>query len=174
MAKCAPAPKGDRGSAEDAVASFACLYYHLVFATKGREPLVTAEIRPRLWAYIGGVIGSQSGVALAIGGTADNVHILASLPKNRTIPDLLREIKANSSRWVHETFPHPRFAWQDGYAAFTISVRGLPQVKAYIERQEEHHREVGFEDEFRSFLAEHGVECDERYVWGKDCRPSGA
>ncbi|MBM3476300.1 MAG: IS200/IS605 family transposase [Armatimonadetes bacterium] len=156
------------------MASFACLYYHLVFATKGREPLVTPEIAPRLWSYIGGIIRSQGGLALAIGGTADHVHLLASLPKNRTIPDLLREIKANSSRWVHETFPHPRFAWQDGYAAFTVSVRGLPQVNAYIAGQEEHHAKVSFEDEFRSFLAEHGVEYDERYLWGKDCRPSGA
>ena len=156
------------------MASFACLYYHLVFAAKGREPLVTPEIRPRLWGYIGGIIRSQGGLALAIGGTADHVHLLASLPKNRTIPDLLREIKANSSRWVHETFPRSGFAWQDGYAAFTVSVRGLTQVKAYIARQEEHHRKVSFEDEFRSFLAEHGVEFDERYLWGKDCRPSGA
>jgi len=167
-------PEANQVPAEKPVASFACLYYHLVFAAKGREPLVTPEIRPRLWGYIGGIIRSQGGLALAIGGTADHVHILASLPKNRTIPDLLREIKANSSRWVHETFPHPRFAWQDGYAAFTISVRGLPQVKAYIARQEEHHAKVSFEDEFRSFLAQHGVEYDERHIWGKDCRPSGA
>jgi len=156
------------------VASFACLYYHLVFATKGREPLATEDVRRRLWAYISGIIRSQGGLALAIGGTADHVHILASLPKSRTIPDLLREIKANSSRWVHETFAQPRFAWQDGYAAFTVSVRGLPQVKAYIARQEEHHAKVSFEDEFRSFLAQHGVEYDERHIWGKDCRPSGA
>jgi putative transposase len=147
------------------VPSFVCLYYHIVFATKGREPLVSPELRPRLWAYIAGIIRSQGGLALAIGGTADHVHILASLAKGKTIPNALREIKAGSSHWVHEAFPRLTFAWQEGYAAFTIGARALPQVKGYIARQEEHHRQVSFEEEFRSFLAEHNVEYDERYLW---------
>ena len=156
------------------MASFVCLYYHLVFGTKGREPLIIPETRLRLWDYLGGIVRSQGGVPHAIGGTADHVHILASLPKDKTLPTVLREVKAGSSHWVHVTFPCPRFAWQEGYGAFTVSVRGLPSVKAYIARQDEHHREVSFEEEFRSFLAEHGVEYDERYLWSTNRRPYGA
>jgi REP element-mobilizing transposase RayT len=167
-------PVGAGGHLEDVVPSFVCLYYHLIFATKGRAPLIGPEVRPRLWDYLGGILRSQGGVPHAIGGTANHVHILTALGKSKTIPDVLREVKAGSSQWVHETFPRVPFAWQEGYAAFTVGVQGLAQVEAYIARQEEHHRQVAFEAEFRSFLAEHGVEYDERYLWGKDRRPFGA
>jgi len=150
------------------MASFVCLHYHIVFSTKDRRPVATPEVRPRLWGYIGGIVQSQGGVALAIGGTADHVHVLAGLPKGKTVPDAIREIKANSSRWVRETFPELGFAWQAGYGAFTVGVRGLPRVKGYIARQDEHHATVSFEDEFRSFLAEHGLAYDERYLWGNE------
>ncbi|MBM3500986.1 MAG: transposase [Armatimonadetes bacterium] len=156
------------------MASYVCLYYHIVFGTKGRARSIGPEARPRLWDYIGGIVRSQGGVPYAIGGAADHVHILANLPKDRTIPDVLREVKGGSSQWMHSTFPDVPFTWQEGYGAFTVSVRGLGQVTAYIARQEEHHREVTFEEEFRSFLNEHGVEYDERYLWGTNRRPYGA
>ena len=147
------------------MSTFTCLYYHIVFGTKDRRTLIAPGLRPQLHAYIGGIARDQKGIALAIGGPDDHVHVLARLDKNRTVPDLVREWKGSSSRWVHETFPDLVFGWQDGYAAFTVSVNGLPQVKAYIARQVEHHRTITFEEELRSFLECHGVEYDERYLW---------
>ena len=148
-----------------ALSSFTCLYYHVVFGTKERRPLITPDIRPRLYAYVGGIVRDQRGTVLAIGGGDDHVHVLADLDKARTIPDAVRDWKRGSSRWVHEELGDARFGWQTGYAAFTVSVSGLPQVKAYIAGQDEHHRAVTFEEEYRSFLERHGVEYDEQYLW---------
>ena len=138
--------------------SFASLHYHIVFATHGRHPLITGEVAARLHAYLAGIIESQGGQAVLTGGTADHVHVLAALSKNRAITDTIRDLKSNSSRWVHETFPElGEFAWQAGYGAFTVSISGIPRVKAYIAHQAEHHKETTFEDEFAAFLARHGI-----------------
>ena len=148
------------------MSSLVCLYYHIVFSTKDRALLLTPTLRERLWPYLGGIIRDQGGIALAVGGTADHVHVLARLAKDRTIPDVLRELKGSSSHWVHEMSPELSFGWQAGYAAFTVGVRGVPQVQAYIARQEEHHWTTTFQDELRAFLDQHGIEYDERYLWG--------
>ena len=145
--------------------SFASLYYHIAFGTKDRRPLITPDLAAPLHNYMAGIIQRLAGRALATGGTADHVHILAALDKDRAVSAVIRDLKANSSRWVHETYPeHADFGWQEGYGAFTVSVRGLDSVRAYIARQEEHHRTVSFRDELASFLREHGIPYDERYV----------
>jgi len=95
----------------------------------------------------------------------DHVHILTQLAQNRALADMMRDLKANSSRWVHETFPERRdFGWHDGYAAFTVSVKGVPKVKDYIARQEEHHRVTSYREELKSFLEAHDIPFDERYL----------
>ena len=146
--------------------SFACLYYHLVFSTKERMPLITANLCPRLQDYIGGILRMQNGLLLTAGGASDHQHLLIQGSKNITIPDTVRDIKSNSSRWIHETFPElSQFAWQEGYGAFTISYPGLRRVKGYLTRQEAHHRTVTFQEEFLTFLKLHGQSYDARYVW---------
>jgi putative transposase len=146
--------------------SFASLNYHVVFSTKDRLPLISADLAPDLHAYLGGTARAKGDVALRVGGMADHVHVLLSLPGRRAVADAIRDLKANSSRWVRETYPGlPQFAWQEGYAAFTVGVSGLAQVRGYIENQEIHHREVTFQEEFAAFLKRHGLEFDERYLW---------
>jgi REP element-mobilizing transposase RayT len=104
---------------------------------------------------------------LIINGPADHVHLLVSLPATESIAELLRVVKTNSSRWVHEQIPaQKRFAWQAGYAAFTVSGSRAADVRAYIAAQQEHHRRVSFQEEFLTFLRKHGLAYDERDLWG--------
>jgi REP element-mobilizing transposase RayT len=105
--------------------------------------------------------------ALAVGGVADHVHILLSLPSTMAIAKAIQLLKAGSSLWIHETFPEQRgFAWQEGYGAFSIGISQVKRTKSYIESQAEHHRKKTFQGEFRAFLNKHGIEYDERHVWG--------
>ena len=146
--------------------SYTCLHYHLVFSTKHREPLITAEIRERLWKYLGGIVSGAKGIPIQIGGIDDHVHLLVTLRQDVSIADFMRELKASSSRWAHDTFASAAgFAWQVGYGAFSVSHSHLEVVKEYIRNQEEHHSELSFKDEFRALLVKHGIEFDERYLW---------
>jgi len=145
--------------------SYCNLLYHIVFATKGREPWLTAAIRPRIHQYLGGAIGNENGIALIVNGTADHIHILAKLRQDKAISKLIGELKANSSGWISRTFSDAAaFAWQEGYGAFTVSESQVPKVRRYIERQEEHHRSVSFVEELKVILRAHGLPFDERYL----------
>jgi hypothetical protein len=115
---------------------------------------------------MGGIIRQLDGVALLINGVADHVHILKSLPATAAPSEFVGKLKANSSKWVHENFPEQRaFAWQLGYAAFSVSISQKQGVLDYIAGQEEHHREVSFQEELMAFLKKHEIEYDERYVF---------
>jgi REP-associated tyrosine transposase len=107
-----------------------CLYYHLVFATKSRRPFILPSWRDRLHAYVGGAVRTVGGVPLAIGGTADHVHLLFGLRATHRLADVMREIKHTSSQWVHETIGEAEFAWQEGYGAFTVGYCQVETVKA--------------------------------------------
>ncbi len=144
-------------------ASYCNLLYHIVFSTKGREPWLTALIRPRVHEYLGGALRDEGGVALIINGTADHVHILAKLRQDKAVSKLIGEVKANSSGWISRTFQEAgAFAWQEGYGAFTVSESQAVKVRRYIETQEEHHRKVSFLEEYRRLLEAHGLQLDER------------
>jgi len=145
--------------------TFTNLHSHLIFSTKDRLPSITPELKPRLHAYMGGIIRSLHGIPLAIDGPADHVHLLIKTPATASIADVLRVLKTNSSKWVHETFPHSEFAWQTGYGAFSVSYSAVDSVRKYIASQEEHHKQVSFQEEFIAFLKRHGIEYDERYIW---------
>lgn len=146
--------------------SFVSIYVHIIFSTKNREPWLTAEYLPRVLEYIGGTVRVDRTVLLAAGGMPDHIHLLVSFGKQTDAADLVRLIKANSSKWIHETFPGLQsFAWQAGYAAFSVSQSNRDAVKKYIENQEEHHRTRTFQDEYRQFLTAHGIAFDEQYVW---------
>ena len=140
------------------------LHYHLVFSTKERRPIITPEWRERLHAYLGGVLNEMKAVPQAIGGVADHVHLLVGLKATHCLADVMRDLKRASSEWVHDTIRDRTFAWQEGYGAFTVSANVRDEVRAYIARQEEHHRTRTFREEYLDFLRRGGVEYDERYV----------
>jgi hypothetical protein len=120
--------------------------------------------RRKLHAYLGGIIRAGDGIAENIGGVSDHVHLLMGLRATHRLADVLRELKAVSSGWVHNEIGLPAFAWQEGYGAFTVSASQRAAVRRYIERQEEHHRTRTFREEYLELLQRGGVEFDERYV----------
>ena len=147
--------------------SYSSTLIHYVFSTKERRNTISSELRQRLWPYLGGVAREHGMKALAVGGTENHAHALISLPSTLTVAKAIQLVKGSSSKWIHETFPtHATFAWQEGYAAFSIGVSGVSETIAYINSQEEHHRTRTFEEELKGFLARHDIEYDERHVFG--------
>ena len=141
------------------------LHYHLVFSTKNRVPNIAEAWRGRLHAYLGGVVRNVEGVPEAIGGVADHVHLLIGLRATARLADVVRDVKAVSSRWVHEEAGDREFSWQEGYGAFTVSASQRDMVREYIAKQEEHHRKRTFQEEYVELLKRSGVEYDDRYLW---------
>jgi REP-associated tyrosine transposase len=142
------------------------LLVHLFFSTKDRRPYVDVELGPRLFAYMGGILREIGSTPVLINGPADHVHALTTLPATLSLSDLLRELKTNSSRWVHEQWPHRTdFAWQSGYHAFSVRSSSAHEAERYIANQQEHHRHVSYQEEFLAFLMCHDVPFDPRYVW---------
>jgi putative transposase len=145
--------------------TFIHMAVHVVFGTKDRIPSIAPEMKAPLYAYIGGIIRELNAKPLKINGTGDHVHLLIGLPAPLSLAELVRVLKTNSSRWAHEKWPdHPRFGWQQGYGAFSVSRSSIEDVEAYIDRQEEHHRKLTFQDEFVALLKKHGIPYDERYL----------
>ncbi|MES1242002.1 MAG: IS200/IS605 family transposase [Acidobacteriota bacterium] len=137
------------------------LIYHVVFSTKERVPLITGEIRERLYPYLGGVIRGENGILLEIGGVEDHVHLLVRFGAAIAVSDMVQRIKGNSSHWLNQR-PECWFAWQNGYGAFTVSESQVATVRRYIQRQEEHHKGSSFTDELVSLLRMHRIDFDER------------
>ena len=147
--------------------TFTNLLYHLVFSTKDRRPRITDNIRERLYEYMGGIIRGEGGCLLEIGGVPDHVHLLARFKSDVSVAEMLKRIKAKSSKWLNELPGRSvRFQWQVGYAAFSVSESRVPAVRAYIQRQPEHHARVSLRDELASLLEKNGIELDERYLLG--------
>ena len=147
--------------------SFIFMNIHYVFSTKNREKLIDNELQQRLWPFMGGIAKQNNMVAYAIGGTEDHIHILLSLPATISSSRAIQLIKSGSSKWIHETFPDKTgFAWQTGYAAFSVGKSTTEKVVQYIQNQEEHHKMMTFQQEYLSFLNSSGINYDERYVWG--------
>ena len=146
--------------------SLVCLPVHFVFSTKGREPWIGDEWADRLYGYIGGIAHAEKCQLLAAGGMPDHIHLLISVARTIALADLMRVVKANSSKWVHETFPtHGAFAWQEGYSVFSVSKSQEEIVKKYIAGQAEHHKKEDFKSELLRILRAHGVECDQKHVF---------
>lgn len=139
---------------------------HFIWSTAGREPWIAPEWRERLYGYLGGVLREKNARLISAGGMPDHIHLSVSIPSTVTLAGIVGGMKANSSRWVHETFPRQRaFAWQKGYGAFSVSKSGEERLLEYIRTQEEHHRSRGFKEEYMSFLKHYCVEYDENYLW---------
>ena len=141
------------------------LLYHIVFSTKERRALITPEYEVRLFDYVGGTIRKIGGISLALNGTSDHVHLLAKLRPDCALSDVLRDLKANATGWMHDVFPSLKnFSWQRGYGAFTVSQANVAALRQYIARQKEHHRNISFRDEFIQFLRENDIAYDERFI----------
>lgn len=142
------------------------LLTHIIFSTKDRAPLINAKLKPKLLGYMGGIVREMHGTALIINGTDDHVHLLIGLPPTLSLSEVMRVLKTNSSKWVHEKQNSgSAFGWQSGYGAFSVSQSNVLAVSEYIAHQEEHHRKTSFQKEFITLLKKHGIEYDERYIW---------
>ncbi len=133
-------------------------HLHLVFSTKDRIKIIPKNIQPELWSYMAGICKNKEMPAIAIGGMNDHAHILFHLPPTLTLSKAIQLLKANSSKWMNEH--GMKFAWQEGYAAFSVSVSNTPVVAEYIRNQEKHHRKITFQDEYLALLKKHGIEFD--------------
>lgn len=141
------------------------LHYHIVFSTKDRARLITPRWRADLHGFIGGILRNLDAVPEAIGGVEDHVHLLVGLRATHCLADVVRDVKANSSRWASDRERVPGFQWQEGYGAFTVSAHLTAQACRYIAKQEAHHRTKSFQEEYVDFLRRGMVEYDERYLW---------
>ena len=145
--------------------TYSQILFHVVFSTKQRRPYITPAVQARLYDYVGGIVRAEKGIIYAIGGMSDHLHMLLRWRTDGAISDLMRTVKARCSRWVHETFPDsPAFAWQEGYAVFSVSKSAEANVKAYIETQAEHHEKRDFAEELLALLRAHGIVYNERFV----------
>ena len=138
-------------------------HQHIVFSTAERRKLIDKALQPRLWAYIAGLCRNHGMFVRTIGGVDDHVHMLIELPPILSVAEAVRTIKSNSSKWVKES--GRRFAWQKGYAAFSVSASNTLTVERYIANQEKHHRKISYEDEFITFLEKHGIAYDPKFVF---------
>jgi putative transposase len=145
--------------------SYVSSYYHCVFSTKERRPLIPPALQERLWPFLGGIARQNQMKAIEIGGVTDHVHVLLSLPSTLCISKAVQLIKGGSSKWVHDTFPeHQLFGWQAKYGAFSVSVSQLDRIIQYIQGQAQHHRKKSFQEEFLALLKKH-IAYDPRYLW---------
>lgn len=144
--------------------SFARVHLHLVFSTKNRIPLLKdRDLRTRVHRYLAGACKNLEVGPATVGGVADHVHLACRLSRTRTIAELLRDLKRESSRWLQQHIAD--FGWQEGYGAFSISPSHLPALKTYILEQEAHHHKESFKEEFLRLLEKYEVGYDERYVF---------
>jgi REP-associated tyrosine transposase len=137
---------------------------HIVFSTKDRRRTISPELRPRLWAYATGICQKLGVEVHAIGGTADHIHLLLQVPPSLAVAKAVLTIKSNSSKWAREL--GYKFAWQDGYGAFSVSSSIMPAVVRYVLNQEAHHKKMNFEGEFVALLKKHGLDFDAKFVFG--------
>jgi REP element-mobilizing transposase RayT len=144
--------------------TYLSLHYHLVFGTKNREAIIAPEWRSRLHEYLGGTIRGMGGFPESVGGMADHVHLLVGLKASQCLADVMRELKKVSSGWVHEDIRLRGFAWQEGYAAFTVSATSRKSVGNYIAHQDEHHRIRSFREELVEMLNKAGMEYNPKYL----------
>jgi putative transposase len=148
--------------------SLSRIWIHLIFSTKNRTPFLTdRDIRGHMHAYLATVLRSHDCQTLIVGGVEDHVHALFALSRNYSIAEIVKEIKRTSSGWAkRKDRTLSKFHWQNGYGAFSVSQSNLAEVVRYIETQEEHHRRVTFQEEYREFMKKYEIDYDERYVWG--------
>lgn len=146
--------------------SYTNLLVHVVFSTKNRAKDLNGPSREEVWNYLENVALNIDCKALAVGGGLDHVHILLRHSASASLADIVKKLKSNSSRWMRERHS-PRFGWQNGYAAFSVSQSRAAEVAAYIYGQEAHHKRVDFEDEYVSLLKRNEIRFEAERLWGR-------
>ena len=142
------------------------IYLHIIFHVKASGPKIDATHLERVHSYIGQLINSTGCQVMCVGGVSDHIHALCLLSKNETVAHLVEEIKRNSSRWMKTLSPdYHHFAWQGGYAVFSVSQSVLEKTLNYVRNQKEHHKKVSFHDEYIQFLKLYNIEFNEQYVF---------
>ena len=146
--------------------SLSKLYVHIVFHVKNNIVAIRPADEKELYAYIGGIIKANESFPIKINGTKDHLHILTTMSKNLSLAKFVEEIKRNSSRWIkNKGSYYQHFAWQGGYAGYSVSQSKVEVVGKYIENQKEHHKTETFQDEYVKLLREYNVDFDEKYLW---------
>jgi putative transposase len=147
--------------------SLSKILVHTVFSTKERRPFLRdAGLRDEMHHYLGGILAKLESQPIIVGGVEDHVHLLCALSRTCAASDMVKEVKRGSSLWIKTKDPGLHdFSWQNGFGIFSIGFSQIPDVKRYIEDQAEHHRNMSFQDEFRTLLTRYGIDFDERYVW---------
>jgi putative transposase len=141
------------------------IFYHIVFGTKSRRQTITKEYDEELYKYIYGIIKNKRCKLYRINGIEDHIHIMSDLHPSICLSDYVKDIKVASSIWMKESGKFPLFgSWQEGYGAFTYSIREKDMIINYIKNQKEHHKSESFYDEFRRLLIENGIAFDEKYL----------
>lgn len=146
------------------MSTYYSLHVHVVFGTKHRRETLAGEWQGRLHAFMGGCIRTLDAMPESIGGTSDHVHLLIGLKTKHSVADIVREVKKAFNEFIREEMAVLDFAWQEGYAAISVSPRDKGMIANYIAHQEEHHRKVDSVDELRQLLREAGIEFEERYL----------
>lgn len=146
--------------------SLANILVHIIFSTKKRQPIIQQNIKKELYSYITGIARTYESEVHEIGGIEDHVHLLISLPRTVPLSKLVEDIKKGSSKWIKTKGNlYIDFAWQNGYGAFSIGQSGYENLRKYIQMQEDHHKNISFQDEYREFLKKYRIIHDEKYVW---------
>ena len=141
------------------------IIYHIVFGTRNRIPAITRSRKEELYKYVSGILENKNCHLFRINGVEDHLHILTDIHPTIAVSSLVKDIKVATSLYIQENRLFPHFvAWQEGFGAFTYSIREKDILIEYIKNQEEHHRKVSFKEEFRALLQEHEVEFDEKYL----------
>jgi len=141
-------------------------YYHLIWSTKERKPLILDEYKDRIFEYLGGSLRTLGCISLQTGGMNDHIHILAGIPPKLSISNVVRDIKIASSKWINTSLPKANeFSWQEGYGSFTVSKSQRKAVQEYILNQEQHHKTKSFRDEFIALLNLHEIAFDSEFLW---------
>jgi REP element-mobilizing transposase RayT len=139
---------------------------HVVFAVKGHENILSSKMRPELFKYISGILTNTNQFSLAVNGYKDHVHMFFEMSPNKSLSDIVRIVKSNSSKWINENrFIKGKFSWQEGYGGFAYSRSQRDYVIQYIMKQEEHHHQKTFREEYLKLLKSFEIDYNESYIF---------
>ncbi|MBR6081484.1 MAG: IS200/IS605 family transposase [Salinivirgaceae bacterium] len=142
------------------------LFVHFVFAVQNRQALISKTWKDELYKYITGIVTNKGHKLLSIGGVADHIHVLIGVSPNQSVSSLVADIKRSSSLWINErNLTAGKFAWQEGFGAFSYGKSQVHDVALYIENQEEHHKKQTFKDEYIKFLELFGIDYNSDYIF---------
>ena len=141
------------------------IHIQIIFAVQNRKALIKPNFESKLYSYISGIIQNYNHKVLQINGVEDHVHILIGYRPNQALSSLVQKVKQDSSKWLKANkFVPDFFKWQEGFGAFSYSKDEITKVIQYIQNQEDHHKTLSFQDEYRKLLEKFDVQYDEKYI----------